>query len=71
MGLWQKSVNDFTSKLKGGTQNKKDIFGEIIDTVGGFLALTKRILQIRRPKPLVQTKILKYARDSPHNNAIK
>ena len=63
-GVVQKSVNDFTSKLKGGTQNKKDIFGEIIDTVGGFLGVNKEDPTNPKAKPLVQTKILKYARDS-------
>jgi hypothetical protein len=63
-GVVQKSVNDFTSKLKGGTQNKKDIFSEIIDTVSGVLGVNKEDPTNPKSKPLVQTKILKYSRDS-------
>lgn len=63
-GVTQKKITDFTSKLKGGTSNKKDIFGELLDTVEGFLGTDKEDPVNPKSKPLVKNKILRYSKDA-------
>ena len=63
-GVIKKNINDFTSKTKGGTQNNKDIFGEVVDIAEGFLGTAKEDPVNPKTKPLVQTKLLKYSTDS-------
>jgi hypothetical protein len=63
-GAVKKSINDFTSKIKGGTENKKDIFGEILDTVEGFIGTDKEDPINPKAKPIVKTKILRYSKDA-------
>lgn len=63
-GAVKKSVNDFTSKLKGRTDNKKDIFGELLDTVEGFMGTDKEDPVNPKSKPNVKGKILRYAKNS-------
>lgn len=63
-GIVKKNVTDFTSKLKGGTQNRKDIFEEIIDISESFLGNDKEDPINPKSKPLVKKKILRYAKES-------
>lgn len=63
-GIIKKSVTDFTSKIKGGTQNKKDIFEEIINIANSFLGTEKEDPINAKTKPLVQTKLMKYAKEA-------
>jgi hypothetical protein len=66
-GIVKKNINDFTSKVKGTTENVKDIFGEITDLAEGFLGTQKEDPTNPRTKPLVKTKILKYSKQSTTN----
>jgi hypothetical protein len=63
-GITKKSANNFTSNLKGRTQNKKDIFSEILDTVDGFLGVDKEDPVNPKKKPLVLSKTTRYAKDA-------
>lgn len=63
-GVVKKKITDFTSKAKGGTENKKNIFGEIIDIAEGFLGTNKEDPTNPKKKPLVKSKILSYAKQS-------
>ena len=63
-GIVKKNITDFTSKIKGATQNKKDIFAEIIDIGESFLGSTKEDTVNPNTKPLVKSKILKYSKES-------
>lgn len=63
-GIVKKTVTDFTSKLKGSTQNKKDIFDEIINISNGFLGTDKEDPINPKSNPLVETKITKYAKEA-------
>jgi hypothetical protein len=63
-GVVQKRITDFTSKIKGETENKKDIFGEILDITEGFLGVDKEDPINPKTKPLVKTKVLKYSKES-------
>ena len=67
-GVVKKSINNFTSKLKGGSQNKKDIFGEVIDTVEGFLGTNQKDEKTfdKKEKPIIKRRIMKYSKDSAH-----
>jgi len=65
-GTVKKSINSFSSKLKSKNQNKKDIFGEIINTAEDFLGTTKEDSINPKKKPLVKSKIKKFANDSAH-----
>ena len=65
-GLVKKGINSFTSKLKGRTENKKDIFGEIVETAEGFLGTDKEDPINPKKKPLIKSKILKYSKQSVH-----
>jgi hypothetical protein len=65
-GIVKKNITDFKSKLKGGTQNKKDIFEEVIDIAESFLGTSKEDPVNPKIKPLVKSKILKYAKESSH-----
>lgn len=63
-GMVKKNITDFTSKLKGSVQNKKDIFGEIIDTVEGFMGSDKEININSKSNSLVKRKLIKYATEA-------
>lgn len=63
-GIVKKSVTDFTSKLKGKTQNRKDIFEEVIDISESFLGNDKEDPINPKTKPIVKKKILRYAKES-------
>lgn len=65
-GIVKKNINSFSSKLKSKNQNKKDIFGELISTAEGFLGTTKEDPINPQKKPLVKSKLKKYAMDSAH-----
>jgi len=60
----KKNINDFTSKAKGKTQNKKDIFGDIVDTVDGFLGTDNEDTINSNKKPYIQSKVLRYAKQA-------
>lgn len=61
-GIVKKSITSFTSKLKGGTQNKKDIFEELINLGLSFLGDEKEDPKNPKTKNLGRSKILKYAK---------
>lgn len=63
-GIVKKNLSDFTSNLKGKTDNKKDIFGEVVDIAEGFLGTTKEDPVNPGKKPLSKSKILSYAKQS-------
>jgi hypothetical protein len=65
-GFMQKRITDLTSKVKGKTKNKKDIFGELIKTTEGFLGTDKQDDVNLKKKPLLKSKLKKYAKDSAH-----
>lgn len=65
-GFMQKRVTDLTSKIKGKSKNKKDVFGELIKTVEGFLGTDKQDNSNLKKKPLIKSKIKKYAKESAH-----
>jgi len=65
-GIVKKNISSFTSKIKGGTQNKKDIFEEIIDTIEGFLGTDKEDPVNPKTKPIIKNKILKYSKEAAH-----
>lgn len=65
-GFMQKRVTDLTSKIKGKSKNKKDVFGELIKTVEGFLGTDKQDNSNLNKKPLVKSKLKKYAKESAH-----
>jgi hypothetical protein len=65
-GIVKKKITDFTSKIKGNSQNKKNIFGEVLDISEGFLGTDTEDPVNTKTKPLVKTKILKYAKESAH-----
>jgi hypothetical protein len=61
-GTVQKGISSFTSN--GNTGNKKDIFGEVIDVAGGFLGTNKEDPINSKKSPIIQSKILSYAKQS-------
>ena len=63
-GVVKKNINDFTSKVKGRTQNKRDIFSEILDVADGFLGTDKEYPVDSKKKPLIQSKLFSYAKQS-------
>jgi len=63
-GVVNKSINDFTSKLKGRTENMKDVFGDLLETVDGFLGSVKEDPVNPKKKPLIKSKTLEYAKKS-------
>jgi hypothetical protein len=65
-GFMQKRITDLTSKVKGKSKNKKDVFGELIKTVEGFLGTDKQDNSNLKKKPLVKSKLKKYAKESAH-----
>lgn len=65
-GFMNKRITDITSKIKGKTKNKKDIFGELIKTAEGFLGSDKQDDNNLKKKPLVKGKLKKYAKESAH-----
>lgn len=60
----KKTINDFTSKAKGRTQNTKDIFGDILDTVDGFLGTEIEDPSNTKRNPSIQSKTLQYAKQA-------
>ena len=58
----QKTINDFTSKVKGRTQNTKGVFEDILDTVDGFLGTEKEDPINTKRTPDVRSKTLRYAK---------
>jgi len=60
----KKTINDFTSKVKGRTQNTKDIFGDILDTVDGFLGTEIDDTSNTKRNPSIQSKTLRYAKQA-------
>lgn len=63
-GIVKKTVTDFTSRLKGGTQNKKDIFDEVVSIANSFIGTDKEDPVNPKTKPLVQSKIFRYAKEA-------
>jgi hypothetical protein len=61
-GAVKKSVNNFTSKIKGGTQNKKNIFEELTNTVEDVLGANNTVDP--KEKPIVKQRLIKYAKSS-------
>ena len=60
----KKNINDFTSKAKGRTQNKKDIFSDILETVDGFLGTDNDDQINSNKKPYIQSKVFRYAKQA-------
>jgi hypothetical protein len=65
-GFMNKRITDITSKIKGKTKNKKDIFGELIKTAEGFLGTDTQDNTNLKKKPLIKGKLKKYAKESAH-----
>ena len=65
-GFMNKRITDITSKIKGKTKNKKDVFGELIKTAEGFLGTDKQDDANLKKKPLIKGKLKKYAKESAH-----
>lgn len=65
-GFMNKRITDITSKIKGKTKNKKDVFGELIKTAEGFLGTDKQDDTNLNKKPLIKGKLKKYAKESVH-----
>jgi hypothetical protein len=65
-GFMNKRITDITSKVKGKTKNKKDVFGELIKTAEGFLGTDKQDDTNLKKKPLIKGKLKKYAKESVH-----
>jgi hypothetical protein len=65
-GFMNKRITDITSKVKGKTKNKKDVFGELIKTAEGFLGTDKQDDANLKKKPLIKGKLKKYAKESAH-----
>ena len=63
-GIVKKTVTDFTSKLTGGSQNKKDIFEQIVRIAESFVGDEKEDQINAKTKPLVTTKLKKYAKEA-------
>jgi hypothetical protein len=64
-GVVKKSINSFTSKLKGATQNKKSIFEEVTTTIEDVLGINKNNNVIDpKEKPIIKRRLLKYAKDA-------
>lgn len=63
-GVVKKNINDFTSKIKGGTQNKKDIFADILDISNSFLGTEKEDPVNTKTGQIVKSKIFKYTKES-------
>jgi len=60
----QKKLSTITSKVKGKTQNKKDIFDELLKTCEIFLGTDKEEKTNLKEKPLVANKLKRYAKDA-------
>jgi len=67
-GVVKKSVNDFTSKIKGGTQNKKNIFEEVTTTIEDILGTNANKPFNPKEKPVVKKRLIKYSKDSAHKS---
>ena len=65
-GFMNKRITDITSKVKGKTKNKKDVFGELIKTAEGFLGTDTQDNTNLKKKPLIKGKLKKYAKESAH-----
>jgi hypothetical protein len=65
-GFMNKRITDITSKIKGKTKNKKDVFGELLKTAEGFLGTDKQDDTNLKKKPLIKGKLKKYAKESAH-----
>lgn len=63
-GVVKKTVTDFTSKLKGATQNKKDIFDEVVSIANSFIGTDKEDPVNPKTKPLTQSKVFRYAKEA-------
>lgn len=63
-GIVKKTVTDFTSKISGGSQNKKDIFEQIVKIAESFIGDDKEDPVNAKTKPLVSTKVKKYAKEA-------
>ena len=63
-GFAKKQITNITSKLKGKTDNKKDIFEEIINTVEGFLGTVKDEPNTPNGFPIQKNKLLAYSKIS-------
>jgi len=61
-GIVKKTITDFTSKIKGKTQNKKDIFEEILNLADAFLGDEKEDPVNPNTKNAGKSKIFKYAK---------
>lgn len=67
-GVVKKSVNSFTSKLKGATQNRKNIFEEVTTTIEDVLGTNKNNDVVDpKEKPIIKRRLLKYAKDAAQN----
>jgi hypothetical protein len=65
-GAIRRNVDQFKSKLKSKKTQQKDIFGEIIKTVEGFLGTDGSSKVDVNKKPKMKNKLKKYAQDSAH-----
>lgn len=63
-GFVKKQITNITTKLKGKTDNKKDIFEEIINTVEGFIGNDVETPKARNGFPAQKNKILDYTKRS-------
>jgi len=65
-GIVKKSINTFQSKIKGATQNKKDIFEEITTTVEDILGFNKKNNEPYDPKekPVIKRALIRYTKES-------
>jgi hypothetical protein len=61
-GIVKKTITDFTSKIKGKTQNKKDIFEELMNLANAFLGDEKEDSVNPKTKNVGKSKIFKYAK---------
>lgn len=63
----QKRLTNITAKTKGKTQNKKDIFDELIKTCEIFLGADKEEKTNLKEKPLVASKLKRHAKNATIN----
>lgn len=63
-GFVKKQLTGITSKLKGKTDNKKDIFEEIVNVVDGFLGTAKEEPNTQNGFPIQKSKLLNYTKQS-------
>ena len=63
-GIIKKSITDFTSKVKGKTQNRKNIYEEIVDLAVTFLNDETTIKRNPKVKISENTKLFRYSKQA-------